>query len=473
MFKGSDKIDKVMSKGKAHIIGVCGTAMGGVAVILKELGFDVSGSDSMFFPPISVQLSKYGVKTFQFSPENIKDKDIVVVGNSVGRDNTEVLEAQAIGKKLYSYPDIINEFFGSKDFFVITGTHGKTTTTSLASYVLWRAGYNPSFLVGGIPINFGVSAKVGSGDIFVIEGDEYNTSFFDKRPKFFHFRPKRAVIGPVEVDHVDMYQSFEDYKKAFSDFAKMVEHRLSYFNSQVVQEITSDSGVKQKFSYYYENPADFYPTKIEISDGKYNFRINGYDIDFNLRIFGRHNILNSIAVFALTNDIIRPDEFSEYLQDFQGVKRRLEVLYSSRNFYVVDDFAHHPTEIESGIRSLREFFDTIILAFEPRSYTSRTKVHQEGFKKAFELADAVFIGKIFREEKVPQEKRLDPFDIVSYLQSKGIYAVYSESVADKIIDYIANLKIRDKKIAVVFMTSGDFYGEKDRFIANFRKFIEL
>lgn len=462
-----------MSKGKVHIIGVCGVAMGGVAVILKELGYDVSGSDAMFFPPISVQLAKYGIKTFQFHEDNVKDKDIVVVGNSVGKDNPEVLKAQSLGKKLYSYPEIINEFFGNKDFFVITGTHGKTTTTSLAAYVLWRAGFNPSFLVGGIPINFGVSAKGSSGDIFVIEGDEYNTSFFDKRPKFFHFKPKRAVIGPVEIDHVDMYNSFEDYKKAFEDFAKTVEDRLSYFNSQVVSSIVQHSGAKIKLSYHYENPADFYPKYINKLDIGYSFRVSGYDdYLFMLKIFGKHNIVNSISVFSLLNDIIPPKDFVEYLKDFHGVKRRLEVIYSSKRIYVIDDFAHHPTEIESGIKSLREFFNVIIVAFEPRSYTSRTIYHQEGFKRAFELADAVFIGKIFREEKIPPEKRLNPIEIVSHLERKGIYGAYAENVSDKIIDYISgkysNNKT-EKRIAVVFMTSGDFYGERERFIAEFRK----
>lgn len=464
-----------MGKGNAHIIGVCGTAMGGVAVILKELGFDVSGSDAMFFPPISLQLEKYGIKTYQFHQENIKDKDIIVVGNSVGKDNPEVLQAQAMGKKLYSYPEIINEFFGKKDFFVIAGTHGKTTTTSLTAYILWRAGFNPSFLVGGIPINFGVSAKVNSGDIFVIEGDEYNTSFLDKRPKFFHFKPKRAVIGPVEVDHVDMYDTFDNYKRVFENFAKTVEERLSYFNSQVVSSIVSSSGAKVKLSYSYENPADFYPKDIRKLDIGYSFLVPGYDdYRFTIKILGRHNIVNSLSVFALLNDMVSPNDFVEYLRDFHGVKRRLEILYSSKRIYVIDDFAHHPTEIESGILSLREFFDIVIVAFEPRSYTSRTIYHQEGFKRSFELADAVFIGKIFREEKIPPEKKLNPNDIVSHLQKKGVYSVYSENVSDKILDYIGSRYTRtEKKIAIVFMTSGDFYGEREKFVAEFRKIIPV
>lgn len=457
-------------KGRVHIVGVCGVAMGGVALLLKEIGFDVSGSDAMFFPPISVQLEKYGIKTFHFAPENVRDSDIIVVGNSVGKDNPEVLEAQALGRKLYSYPEIINEFFGNKDFFVVAGTHGKTTTTSLVAYVLHKAGYNPSFLVGGVPLNFGFSARATDGDIFVIEGDEYSTAFFDKRPKFFHFKPKRAVISSIEVDHVDMYESFDSYKKAFEDFAKTVDEHLSYFNSDVVRAISYNSSATKKLSYYYESPADFYPTKVEKLDLGYKFQISGFDTEFVLRLFGRHNILNSLAAFSLTSDMIGPKSFREYLSTFLGVKRRLEVIYSSQNFYIIDDFAHHPTEVEAGIRSLREFFDIIILAFEPRSYTSRTKVHQEGFKRAFELADAVFIGKIFREEKVPVEKRLEPADIVSHLRSKGIYCVYAEGVAQQLLNYIGNMpQTGGKKISVVFMTSGDFYGERSKFISSFGK----
>lgn len=460
-----------MKRGKAHIIGVCGVAMGGVAVLLKEMGFDVSGSDAMFFPPISSQLQKCGIKTYQFSPENVRDSELVIVGNSVSRDNPEVLEAQRLGIRLYSYPEIVNEFFGKKDFFVITGTHGKTTTTSLIAYMLWRAGLEPSFLVGGVPLNFGVSARASGGDIFVIEGDEYGTSFFDKKPKFLHFKPKRAVIGPVEVDHVDMYESFEDYKNAFKKFANTVSELLSYFNSDTVREIVDIVKGTKKVSYHHVPPADFFPTKIDKIEFGYSFRINDLDLSFSLKLFGKHNIMNALSAFSLVGDIVKPEKFKEYLEDFRGVKRRLEVVFSSHDFCIIDDFAHHPTEIESGLRSLREFFDIIVVAFEPRSYTSRTKVHQEGFKRAFELADAVVIGRIFREEKIPPERRIDPNEIVLHLRSRGILSHYSENVSEILAEYVQDMRKRlkgDQKLAVVFMTSGDFYGEKDKFISKFR-----
>jgi len=482
-------------KGKVHIVGVCGTAMAGVAVLLKSKGFYVSGSDSLFYPPMSEQLSRAGIITGNFSPDNVKDADFVVVGNSISRSNPEVQEAISLGKELLSYPDVINLMFGNCDFFVVAGTHGKTTTTSMLAFLLDKAGFSPSFLVGGVPINFGVSAKLGSGDIFVIEGDEYDTAFFDKTPKFWHFKPKRAIIGKVEFDHFDIYKTFDEYKLAFSNFAKLTEEKLSFYLSETNLEIVERAKAK-KISFSEENKSDFFPYDIKLNknifEGNefiYSFSVNPLDsLEFKLSIFGIHNILNSIASISLVYDIISPEKISQYLSEFKGVKRRLEVLFSSPYLYIIDDFAHHPTEIESGIRTLKEFFSEVWIAFEPRSYTSRTKIHQEGFKKAFELGDAVFIGKIYREDKIPEEIRLSPDEIVSHLKKKGKYACYSENVADRILNLLDERGIisrlsagssqsgKDRKtkinskidVAVVFMSSGDFYGERDKFLDKIR-----
>jgi len=457
---------------RVHIVGVCGTAMGGVAVLLKSLGFEVSGSDSLFYPPISDQLKKFGIRTYGFSEKNVEDADLVVVGNAVSRDNVEVQEAIAKGKKIMSYPEVINEFFGKKDFFVIAGTHGKTTTTSLVAYLLTSAGLSPSFLVGGVPINFGVSAKVGDGDIFVIEGDEYDTAFFDKKPKFWHFEPKRAIIGPIEFDHADIYADFDHYISAFYEFSKKIKDKLVFFFSEHGNLVAERSGAKEKVSYGYDDKANFFPTEISIFDIGYKFKISNipFQGDFSIHLFGRHNILNSIAAISLVSDIIGYDKAADIIRSFRGVKRRLEIIYEVQNFCVIDDFAHHPTEIESGIRSLRDFFDVILLAFEPRSFTSRTNIHQEGYKRVFQLADAVFIGKIYREEKVPAGRKLDVKDVVDFLRSRGIYAEYSEDVALKLFDFIqSNNMFRGKKVGVVFMSSGDFYGQKEEFILLMRR----
>lgn len=462
------------TKGKVHIIGVCGTAMAGVAALLKSIGFDVSGSDSMFYPPMPDQLRRFGIKLFQFSPENVKDKDLIIVGNAISKDNIEVQSAISLGKKIMSYPEAINEFFGDKTFFVVAGTHGKTTTTSIISYILNKAGYDPSFLIGGIPKNFGVSARVGKGDIFVIEGDEYDTAFFDKKPKFWHFKPKRAIIGQVEYDHADIYPDFESYLSAFVEFSKKVEEKLVFFGGNKAGNIISEnSKAKHKVSYGYENDgADFFPENITKTEIGYEFSISKISQRFRINILGRHNIINTLASFLLLEDMINPENFSEYLEGFEGVRRRLEIIFSIKNIYVIDDFAHHPTEIESGIKSAREFFDKVILAFEPRSFTSRTSVHQEGFKNAFEKADAVFIGKIYREEKIPENKKLKIEEIVSHLKKKGIYAEYNQSVSERLAEFILNTKSREKeekKIAVIFMSSGDFYGEKEKFIMKLRR----
>ncbi len=457
-------------KGKVHISGVCGVAMGGVAVLLKEYGFEVTGSDSLFFPPMSEQLRRYGIPTFQFSKENIKDADFVVVGNSVSKDNEEVQESIALGKKMYSYPEIINELFGDKRFFVIAGTHGKTTTTSCVSFLLWMGGYSPSFLVGGVPINFGVSAKLGQGDIFVIEGDEYDTAFFDKTPKFWHFNPERAVVGPIEYDHADMYKTFDDYKRSFVEFSRRVKNKIAFFSSDVTKEVVSESKATDKVSFGWGEESDLFPSGVKKVEFGYSFKIRDLPYEFRLNLFGRHNIINSIASISLLSDILKFDRICDYIPHFKGVRRRLEVIFSSQDFVVIDDFAHHPTEIASGIASIREFFDVVYVAFEPRSYTSRTQAHLEGFKKAFELADAIFIGKIFKEDKIPEKIRLNTAELVSYLRSKGKYAVYDQNVAERFIEFLSSVDLR-KKTAVIFMTSGDFYGERDKFILGIRRFM--
>jgi UDP-N-acetylmuramate: L-alanyl-gamma-D-glutamyl-meso-diaminopimelate ligase len=446
--------------------------MGGVAVLLKSLGFEVSGSDFLFFPPISDQLKKFGIRTYGFSEKNVEDADMVVVGNVVSRDNIEVQEAIAKGKKIMSYPEVINEFFGKKDFFVIAGTHGKTTTTSLVAYLLNSAGFSPSFLIGGVPINFGVSAKVGEGDIFVIEGDEYDTAFFDKKPKFWHFEPKRAIIGPIEFDHADIYTDFDHYISAFYEFSKKVKERLVFFSSEHGNLVAERSGAKEKVSYGFDDKADFFPTEISVFDLGYKFKISNISFqgDFYLHLFGRHNILNSIAGTLLLSDIIGYDKIADIIQGFRGVRRRLEIIYETQNFCVIDDFAHHPTEIEAGIISVRDFFDVVLVAFEPRSFTSRTNIHQEGYKRVFQLADAVFIGKIYREEKVPAGRKLDVKEVVDFLNSRGIHAECSEDVALKLFDFIqSNNMFWGKKVGVVFMSSGDFYGQKEEFILLMRR----
>ena len=455
--------------------------MAGVALLLKSRGFHVSGSDSLFYPPMSEQLKKNGVETKYFSPENVRDADFVVVGNAVARNNPEVQEAIALRKDILSYPDVINLEFQGKDFFVVAGTHGKTTTTSMLAFLLEESGFSPSFLVGGIPINFGVSAKVGHGDIFVIEGDEYDTAFFDKTPKFWHFRPKRAVMGKVELDHADIYKSFDDYKLAFQNFARIVEEKLSFFLSKTNLEIVSDVKA-EKVSFSEMGDADFFPQEIKLGeDHLYSFLVQPLGMEMHLDIFGIHNITNSLASVSLLCDMIPPEKISEFLPKFRGVRRRLEVIFSSHSVSVIDDFAHHPTEVESGIKTIKEFFREVWVAFEPRSWTSRTKYHQEGFKRAFELADAVFIGKIYREEKIPRDIRLSPEDIVSHLRKKGVYAVYAEDVSSKILELLGERgmladgevekpeKMKKSKemgdIAIIFMSSGDFYGEKEKLIS--------
>ena len=458
-------------KEKIHIIGVCGTGMGGLAVLFKRNGFEITGSDSVFYPPMSEQLLRFNIKYQGFSSENVRDSDIVIVGNAVSKNNPEVQESLALNKKIMSLPEALNNFFiKDKRLIVVTGTHGKTTTSSMISWILSFAGKKPSFLVGGIPVNFEVSAFSDDGDFFVLEGDEYDTAYFDKRPKIFHFFPERAIIGSIEYDHADIYPDFKTYSNTFERFSSQIKYLGCFYENPETLRIMNLMKNEIKKVTFGLNTGDF---RVDKEDIKYyengiSFHIhyNGKKENIYIPIFGHHNALNAAAAFSVLHDIVQPPTFSIAMEKFKGVRRRLEILIrdTEKNIVVIDDFAHHPTEVRAGIEAVKKHRrGRVIAVFEPRSHTARRRVYQQDYKKVFSLADSVFIYRIYKAETVKDEERLNPKEIVEYVKSKGKDAFYVESeLSEKILDYI---KPGD---TVIFMSSGDF----DREIQKFKNLYE-
>ena len=472
-----EKLSMAKWKGKVHVVGICGTAMAGVALLFRDAGWYVQGSDTMSFPPMGPMLKSLGIPVLPFSAKNVDDVDVVVVGNAVRKDNEEVVQAQKLGKRIMSYPEAVKEFFAKgKEFFTVVGTHGKTSTTSMLAWTLEVAGLNPSFLVGGIPKNWGKNARFTDGDIFVIEGDEYDTAFFDKRPKMLHFQGKRAILNKVDFDHADIYKTREDYLAAFRSFVQGVKEKIAYLVCDENEVILKDLNDVEKVSWSeHDGKADFLVKVISETAGKVVFSIlepTGESFYTYLALIGKHYALNFCGVWALLRDMISSDVLQKSAQTFRGVKRRLEVIaqakFDNTTITVIDDFAHHPVEVKAGLESLKKHFDFVICAFEPRSWTSRTKIHQEGFANSFSIADALFLGKVWKPEVIPEEKRMEPEKIVGYVRSAGKFAVHTENVADEILNFISSLS-GVRSVAVVFMTSGDFYGEREKFLKNLEK----
>lgn len=438
-------------KAKVHIIGICGTAMAGLAVLFKEAGFEVQGSDSTFLPPMSEQLSKFRIKTMKFSENNVKDADIVVVGNAIKRDNPEVVSAQ----KILSLTDALNHFFASnKTQIIVTGTHGKTTTASLIAWILEKSGFKPTFIVGGIPRNFGQSARLGAGEFFVAEGDEYDTAFFDKKPKMLNFSPEFATVGPVELDHVDLYKNLEDIKATFSKFMEKVRRRLCVVEHEGTLSALAKAEVKAEVIRYGKK-GDF---RGSIEKNKVKVEGKGIKLTLKTHLIGDHDLMNILASFSVLHSIA--PKISEGVETFLGVKRRLEIVHEGK-FTLIDDFAHHPTEVEAGLKTVRQMFPKrrIVCIFEPRTYSSRRNIFLERYKSAFSLADTVFIYRIYREDLLKDEK-LDVHAIISHLKSMGKDAFFvKEKLAENLINYI------NKGDVIIFMSSGNFDGEMRKFLS--------
>ncbi len=456
---------------RIHLIAICGTGMASLAGLLKAKGHMVSGSDTNVYPPMSDQLAAMGIDIrMGYLPENIEatKPDMVVVGNAISKNNPEVLEVQHRGLPLLSMAQALADFFiTDRSSIVVAGTHGKTTTSGLLAWLLEDAGRSPGFFVGGILKNFEKSYQLGSGPEVILEGDEYDTAFFDKGPKFLHYRPHRLILNSVEFDHADIYRDLDHVMEAFGKLVALVPAEglivADGENENVLKLIRT---ARCRILTCGVDDGTFSTTDYSARDVKYGpisteFTLISKDREigkFESPMPGRHNLKNLIADIVVALDLgILPEKIQDSVKKFQGLKRRQEVLGIFRGVTLIDDFAHHPTAIRETLAALRARYDgrKLWAIFEPRSNTTRRNVFQKDFLKAFDGADEILFAAPFQPEKIPEADRLHPEDVVKGLQAAGRKARYVPEV-DAITAVIAQ-EAREGDV-ICFMSNGGFGG---------------
>src|SRR6266852_4409292 len=441
-----------------HFMGICGTAMGSVAAALRERGFKVTGSDENIYPPMSTFLQERGIALSEgYRAENIPaDADVVVIGNAMKRGNPEV-EA-VLNRKLFylSLPEVLkNYFLRGKHNLVVTGTHGKTTTTSLLTWIMEKDGRKPSYLIGGIPKNLGQGARLNDSKFFVIEGDEYDTAFFDKRSKFLHYLPELLIVNNIEFDHADIFNNIDDIKLSFRRLLNVVPQNgmvLLNGDDRNCVEVAKDCLAQMIEVGFSENCAQRIREVAYSSTGS-RFKLG--DDNFEIALIGEFNVRNAaMAAMAARFYDVPKAKIDIALKSFLGIARRQEVRGEVRGVKVVDDFGHHPTAIAQTIQALRHRYPghRIWAVFEPRSNTTRRAVFQQQLPAALQLADGVFIAQVAKLEQIPEKERLNPESVVAAIANSGRPAFYEEN-ADAIVDRIVPM-LQPKDVVAVFSNGG-------------------
>jgi UDP-N-acetylmuramate: L-alanyl-gamma-D-glutamyl-meso-diaminopimelate ligase len=459
---------------KVHLSGICGTAMASLAGLLKERGHEVTGSDQDVYPPMSTQLEALGIPVRSpYAEANVPgDADLVVIGNALSRGNPEVEAVLDRRLRYTSMPALLaEEFIRGRTSVVVAGTHGKTTTTSLLAFILDRAGQEPSFLVGGVPVDFGRSYRLGRGPAFVVEGDEYDCAFFDKRPKFLHYLPDVAIVGNVEFDHADIYDDLPAVQTAFRRLLGLVPRGgllIAGAESPAAREILPGALCRVE-TFAIEAPADWRASDVRAGGEGTRFRLarQGVDLgEFTLALAGEHNVRNALAALAAAAFLgVAPKAARPSLAVFRGVKRRLEVRGTVRGITVYDDFAHHPSAVRETLKAVRSLAPAgtgrIVAVFEPRSYTSRTRIFQAEFGRAFGSADRVIVAAAHLPGKVPEGLRLSEADLVAAIRQEGTLADLIPSVPGIVAELERELEPGDR---VVVLSNGGFGQIHDRLI---------
>ena len=461
---------------KVHLVAICGTGMGALAGLLKEAGHDVQGSDRAFYPPMAERLQTWGIPTLRgFDPAHLDpDIDLVIVGNVCRKDNPEAQAALERGLPVMSFPQALSEFFiAGKSSVVVAGTHGKTTTAALLSYVLVEAGLDPSFLVGGIPQNFGKSFHLGHGGVFVVEGDEYDTAFFDKRPKFVHYRPKIVVLTAVEFDHADIYRDMEAYRAAFAGLISLLPADgllVACADDPEVNAVASAAPCRV-VTYGLGLGATWSAADIQPGEDATRFSLirHGNHVGtVTLPLAGRHNVVNTLGVLATAEALgVDVKRAAGSLTGFAGVARRMQVRGVVDGVTVIDDFAHHPTKVRETVRAARSRYPRshLVAVFEPRTATSRRKVFQEAYPASFAAADEVVVVSPFDAEKIPEAERFDSAALVATLQQNGQKAALHEN-ADDVVAALSSRLSQDT--VVLIMSNGAFENIHEKLLSALR-----
>ena len=441
--------------------------MATLAALLKHRGHDVTGSDEHVYPPMSDFLAAERIKALEgYKAEHITNAiDLVVVGNAISRGNAELEAVLDAGLRYASLPETIrDQWLWDAHSVVIAGTHGKTTTTSLAGWLLTAAGADPTVLIGGIARNFGndgASYRVGKGPAFVIEGDEYDSAYFDKTAKFLKYLPDIAVVNNIEFDHADIYKDIDEVRLAFRRLVNLVPRNgLVLLGADSPDAAALLPNVRSRVQTFgLSAAAEWKASEIRVRGGT-RFRVHRGAVDhgeFTMGLLGEHNVRNALAAIAVGVDLgLDIDALRRGLAEFKGVKRRLEVVGEARGVTVYDDFAHHPTAVDETLRAVRHAApgQRIWAIFEPRSASSCRRVFQDDFARAFEGADEVVLASVFRST-LPESERLSETQLVDDLRRKDVKARHLPSV-DAIVDAVA-AEARDGDLVVV-MSNGGFGG---------------
>lgn len=459
---------------QVHVLGVCGTLMAPFAAYLKRMGIQVTGTDQNVYPPMSDVLAKAGVQVFSgYKAENLdligNKPDLVIVGNVIGATNPEMMEVQKRGWNFTSLPEALEKLvLHQTNNLVVAGTHGKTTTSSLLSFVLQKIGKDPSYFIGGVskdlPFSFNISQNPAS-KFFVLEGDEYHTAFWDRVPKFLHYVPTSAIFTSLEYDHADIYSSLDALKTEFISLMQILDKKgflVACADYEAVREVIQVAG-SSIFTYGLkkESNPQFRADSIVMDSQVTQFVIleNEKPIDqVRLKIPGEHNVLNAMAVYILCLKLGMPmDQVKQALSEYQGVKRRQDVVFKSGNCIIVDDFAHHPTAVLETLKALRRKYSThrLVAVFEPRSNSSRRKIFQEAYSQAFDEADVTYVSVPFDQTKIPTSDQFSSDQLVADIKTRGKSAFLFRSVEEG-VDLVSQASLGSD--CIVILSNGGFGG---------------
>ncbi len=464
-----------------HLIGICGTAMASLAGMLKQRGFRVTGSDAAAYPPMSDFLGSLGISILQpFSPANLQVRpDLVIVGNAISRGNAELEFVLDSRIPFQSLPQVLHdEFLMDKERLIVAGTHGKTTTSSMLAWIFQHAGRAPSFLIGGIPENFGSSFALGPGNEFILEGDEYDTAFFDKGPKFLHYFPDALILTSVEFDHADIYKDLDEVKTAFQRLVNLVPRRgllIAWDGHVNVDECVGRAFCRLE-RYGFGESSDWRITGIEHMAAATRWQVlHGGKAwaDFEFSLAGEYNVLNATAAAAMAaNYGIGSDAIVNALGAFRSVKRRMEVTAEVSGITIIDDFAHHPTAITQTLKAVRARYAgrRLWAILEPRSNTLRRKVFQRELAESLAIADQIVLADVFKSEAIPERERLDPAAVVAELNTDGRRARLLSN-ADAIVEAVAP-ELRPGDV-VAILSNGGFGGIYEKLPAKLQSIHEV
>ena len=447
-----------------HLIGICGTGMGSLAGLLQQAGYQVRGSDEAAYPPMSVRLAEMGIEVIEgFDPANLEPApDLIIVGNSCTPRHPEASYAREQGLPQLSFPEALHHFFlRDRRSVVVAGTHGKTTTTGLLAHVLRWNDLQPGFMVGGVMRNHNVSYDVGQPPYFVVEGDEYDSAYFDKQPKMMHYAPHSAIITSMEFDHADIYDDWDDYREAFRRFAAIVPPEgMLALNSdhEEVRELSRHTQARVRY-FGTTDEADVTARNVRAGSGGQRFDLivdgaKAAEVFFPMN--GHHNLLNVLAVCTIALDEgVDPEGLAEGIAYFRGMKRRQEIRGEASGVLIIDDFAHHPTAVRETVRAIAERWPErrVVAVFEPRSNSSRRKIFESAYAESFYGAASVFLSSPPLRHNDRADDLLDPLRVVDRLERSGISASTHVNADAMLPGLLTAVKPGD---VVLIMSNGGF-----------------